>query len=107
LRDRGQTLRHAEGEAEVDGEGEARARAEECAGDGIKNCRVDESFARAEVVVGHGEVVLEGRLRESAYGLGVERLGFGAEEDAGGGVVFLREFVGVEVVGCVENPGGG
>ena len=34
-------------------------------------------------------------------------LGLGAEEEAGGGLVFLREFEGVEVVGGGEDPGGG
>ena len=52
LRGGGETLCHAEGEAEVDGEGEAGARAEEGAGDGIENRGVDEAFARAEIVVG-------------------------------------------------------
>ncbi len=44
---------------------------------------------------------------EGADGFGVERLGFGAEQDAGGGVVFLRELEGVEIVGGGEDPGGG
>ena len=35
----------------------------------------------------------------------MERLGFGTEKDAGGGLVFLGELVGVEVVGSGEDPG--
>ena len=105
LRDGCEALGHAEGEADVDGEREARARAEEGARDGVEDGGVDEAFARAEVVVGEGEVGLERGLREGADGFGVEGLGFGTEEDAGGGVVFLREFVGVEIVGGGEDPG--
>jgi hypothetical protein len=55
--------------------------------------------------VGDGEVTLDGGLREGADGFGVERLGFGAEEHTGTGVIFLRHLVGVEVVGCGEDPG--
>ncbi len=47
-----ETARHAEREAEVDCEREAGAGAEEGAGDGIEDRGVDQSFARAEVVVG-------------------------------------------------------
>ena len=43
----GESLGHAEGEAEVVGEGEARLGAEECAGDGIEDGGVDEAFAGA------------------------------------------------------------
>ncbi len=107
LRGGGETLGHAEGEGEVDGEREAWAGAEEGAGDGIEDCGVDEAFAGAEVVVREGEVALEGGLCEGADGFGVEGLGFGAEQEAGGGLVLLREFVGVEIVGCGEDPGGG
>ena len=107
LRGGGEALGHAEGEADVDGERKARARAEEGARDGVEDRGVDEAFARAEVVVGEGEVELQGGFGEGADGFGMERLGFGAEEDAGGGVVFLRELVGVEVVGCGEYPGAG
>ncbi|WP_433983632.1 hypothetical protein RBB78_22030 [Tunturiibacter empetritectus] len=54
-----------------------------------------------------GEVVGEGGAGEGADGFGFERLRFGAEEKAAGDAVFLRELVGVEIVGCGENPGGG
>ena len=94
-----EALGHAEGEADVDGEREARARAEEGARDRVEDRGVDEAFARAEIVVGDGEVGLQGGLCEGADGFGVEGLGFGTKEDAGRGVVFLREFVGVEIVG--------
>jgi hypothetical protein len=96
---------HAEREAEVDCQREAGAGAEKGAGDGIEDRGVDQAFAGTEVVVGRGEVALDGRLCQGANGLGAERLGFGTEEEAGGGVVFLREFVGVEVVGRGEDPG--
>ena len=103
----GQTASHAEGEAEVDGERKAGPRAEEGAGDGVEDCGVDEAFAGAEIVVGDGEVGGEGGFREGTDGFGVKGLTLGAEEEAGGGLVFLREFVGVEVVGGGEDPGGG
>jgi hypothetical protein len=105
LRGGGEALCHAEGEADVDGERKAGARAAEGAGDGVEDGGVDEAFARTEIVVGQGEIALQRGSGQGADGLGVEGLSFGAEEDAGGGVVFLREFVGVEIVGCGEEPG--
>ncbi len=107
LRRGGETLGHAQRQAEVDGERVSGAGAEEGAGDGIEDGGVDEAFARAEIVVGYGEVVLKGRPGQGANGFGVKGLGFGAEEDAGCRVIFLREFVGVEIVGRGEHPGGG
>jgi hypothetical protein len=59
------------------------------------------------MVVSDGEVGGEGGFCESANGFGVEGLAIGTEEETGGGVVFLREFISVEVVGCCEDPGGG
>ena len=73
LRGGREALCHAEGEAEIDGEREARARAEERAGDGVEDGGVDEAFARAEIVVGQGEVGFEmqtGRGREWLRGGG-------------------------------------
>ena len=78
------------------------ARAEEGAGDGIEDCGVDEAFAWAKIVVGDGEVGGEGGFCESPDGFGVKGLALGAEEEAGGSLVFLRELVGVEVVGGGE-----
>ena len=107
LRDGREALCHTEGEADVDGEREARARAEESAGDGVEDGGVREAFAGTEIIVGQGEIGFECGPGESANGFGVERLGFGAEEDAGCGIVFASEFVGVEIVGGGEYPGGG
>ena len=107
LRDGCKALGHAEGEADVDGQREAGARAEEGASDGIEDGGVDEAFARAEVVVGQGEIRLNRGPGQGADGLGMERLSFGAEQDAGRGLILLREFVGAKVVGCGENPGTG
>ena len=107
LRGGGEALGHAEREAEVDGEGEARARGVKGAGDGVEDGGVDEAFAGAEVVVGDGEVGGEGGGGEGAKGLGGEGVGFGAEEEAGGGLMLLGELEGVEIVGGGEDPGGG
>lgn len=107
MRSGGETVGHAEGEAKVDRQGEAWTRAEEGAGDGIEDSGVDEAFTGAELVVGDGEIAGEGGFGEGADGLGLEGLALGAEEEAGGGAVFLRKFVGVEIVGRGENPGGG
>ena len=57
--------------------------------------------------MGYGEVGLKGRPRQGTYGFGVEGLGFGAKEDAGCGLIFLGEFVGIDIVGSSEHPGGG
>ena len=54
-----------------------------------------------------GEVGKERGFGEGADGFGVERLGFGTEQNAGGGVVFLRELPGIEIVGRCEDPGVG
>ena len=99
-----ETFCHPDGEAEIDREGISGAGAEEGARDGVQDRGVDEAFAGAEVVMGYAEVALKGRPRQGAYGFGVKGLGFSAKEDAGRRMVFLREFVGVEVVGCGEHP---
>lgn len=107
LRNSRETLCHAEGEAEVDGHRVSRPRTEEGASDWVQDCGVDEAFARSEIVVCGGEIALERGFCQGADGFGVERLGFSAEQDAGGGVIFLGEFIGVEKVGGSERPGGG
>ena len=51
----------------------------------------------------------EDRVGEGAEGFGGERLGLGAEQEAGGELVVLHELAGVEEVGRGEDPtaGGG
>ncbi len=56
LRDGGEALGHACGEAEVDREGEARARSVEGARDRIEDGGVDQAVARAEAIAGDGEI---------------------------------------------------
>ena len=73
--------------------------------DWVEDGGVDEAFVRAKIVVGEGEVGEERGFGEGADGLRMDGLGFGAEQDAGGGVVFLRELPGVEVVCGGEEPG--
>lgn len=107
LRYGSETLCHAQGESKVDGEGEARAHAEEGTGDGVEDSGVDEAFAGAEVVSGHGEISGSRCGGEGANGLGGEGLRLGAEEEAGAGAVLLRELEGVEIVGGGEDPGVG
>ena len=45
-------------------------------------------------------------IDESPEGFGGQGLGFGAEQEAGRGLVLLHELEGVEVVGRGEYPGG-
>ena len=115
LRDGGEALGHADGEAEIEREREARAGAVESAGDGIEDGGVDEAVVWAEAVTGDGEVGggreigggcgggAEDFGGERAEGFGGEGLGLGAEKEAGGGLLLLRDLVGVEVVGGGEN----
>ena len=106
LRCGGEAFGHAKGEPDIDCEREARASAEESASDGVEDGGIDQAFAGAEIVVRDGEIALHCGSGEGANGLGMERLGFGTEKDAGGCTVFLCEFIGVEVVGGSEDPGG-
>jgi len=103
----GETASHAKGEAEVDGKWETGSSAKQGAGDWVEDCRVDEAFPRTKLVVCDGEVVGEGGLGQGADGFGLQRLAFGTEKKTACGVVLLREFIGVEIVGCGENPWGG
>ena len=103
----GEALCHAGREAEVDGDGEAGRGAEEGACDRVEDGGVEEAFAGAEVVAGYGKIGGGNGCGEGADGFGLERLGLRAEEDAAGGVVFLRELEGVEVVGRGKDPGAG
>ena len=107
LGDGGESLGHAEGETDVDGERIAGARAEEGARYGIEDGGVDKTLAGAEIIVAEGEVGEERGFGEGADGFGVDGLGFGTKQNAGGGVAFLRELPCVEVVGCGEDPGVG
>ena len=108
-RARGEALGHPGGEREVDGEWITRAGSEESAGDGIEDGGVDQAVARAEGVMRGGEIAMagEGGVSESAESFRGEGLGLGTKQEAGRGLVLLKELEGVEVIGGGEYPAAG